>query len=343
MWQQVVGHDRVVERFRRAAGRGRLASTYLFSGPRGIGKRTFAVRLAQALLCQNDRGNLEICHACDSCRQMEAGSHPDFEYIAKPPGKSDLPVELFLGDKDHRMREGLCHRISLKPMMGGRKVAVIDDADDLNVASANCLLKTLEEPPPHSILILIGTSAARQLPTIRSRAQVVSFSPLPADELAELILSQELVADRESAVRLAADSGGSIDRTADLAKPETADFRQQLRRELASVRLDAVRLGELIGGFIEAAGTQAADRRVRFRRTVEFAAEFYRQQIRIACGIEAEQNGAPLDVESATECLDRCLAACQQIDRNANQSTLLACWLDDLARLSRGERVLPIT
>jgi DNA polymerase-3 subunit delta' len=210
------------------------------------------------------------------------------------------------------------------------------------VASANCLLKTLEEPPPRSILILIGTSAARQLPTIRSRAQIVSFSPLPPDELAELILAQELVADRESAVRLAAESGGSIERAADLAKPEMADFRQQLRRELASVRLNAIRLGELIGGFIEAAGTQAADRRGRFRRAVEFAAEFYRRQIRIACGIEAEQTGAPLDVEAATECLDRCLAACQQIDRNANQSTLLACWIDDLARLSRGEHVLPI-
>ncbi len=77
------------------------------------------------------------------------------------------------------MREGLCHDIALKPFMGGRKVAIIDDADDLNEEGANCLLKTLEEPPPHSVLILIGTSAERQLPTIRSRARRFVFSRSP--------------------------------------------------------------------------------------------------------------------------------------------------------------------
>ena len=76
------------------------------------------------------------------------------------------------------MREGLCHDIALKPFRGGRKIAIIDDADYLNQEGANCLLKTLEEPPEKSVIILIGTSQQRQLPTIRSRCQIVRFAPL---------------------------------------------------------------------------------------------------------------------------------------------------------------------
>ena len=96
--------------------------------------------------------------------------------IEKPADKSTIPLAAFLGDDSRRMREGLCHDIALKPFMGGRKVAIIDDADYLNEESANCLLKTLEEPPPNSLLILIGTSADKQLPTILSRSQIVPFS-----------------------------------------------------------------------------------------------------------------------------------------------------------------------
>jgi len=104
-------------------------------------------------------------------------THPDFYIVEKPADKSSIPLALFVGDDDHRMREGLCHDIGLKPFMGGRKVAIIDDADHLNEEGANCLLKTLEEPPPCSVLILIGTSADKQLPTIRSRCQTIRLVP----------------------------------------------------------------------------------------------------------------------------------------------------------------------
>ena len=84
------------------------------------------------------------------------------------------------------MREGLCHDISLKPYMGNRKVAIVDDADYLNAEGANSLLKTLEEPPPRSVLILVGTTPAKQLPTIRSRCRIIRFDPLPTETVAEL-------------------------------------------------------------------------------------------------------------------------------------------------------------
>ena len=145
-WHGILGHDDVVEQFRRAVTRGRLASSFLFVGPAGIGKRVFAIKLAQALLCSTrPETALDPCETCPACVQVHAGTHPDLQYVCKPDDKSFLPLELLIGDKEHRGRQGLCHAIAMKPFMGGRKVAIIDDADYLNPEGANSLLKRSEE------------------------------------------------------------------------------------------------------------------------------------------------------------------------------------------------------
>ena len=150
-WQDVHGHEEIIEQLRRAASRGRLASTMLFLGPPGVGKRTLALALAQALLCEaNPEEMLQACGACPGCQLVRAGTHPDLEIVGKPEDRNFIPVETFIGDRQHRMQTGLCHNIALKPFRGGRRIAVIDDADHLNEEGANCLLKTLEEPPPVS-------------------------------------------------------------------------------------------------------------------------------------------------------------------------------------------------
>src|SRR4029078_2428636 len=102
--------------------------------------------------------------------------------------------------------------IALKPYSGRRKVAIIDDADYLNKEGANCLLKTLEEPPPDSLLILIGTSEQRQLPTIRSRCQIVRFQPRAEGDVAELLVAHGLCADPAIARAAAAHADGSLER-----------------------------------------------------------------------------------------------------------------------------------
>ncbi len=225
-WHGIEGHDAVVELFRRALERQRLASSFLFAGPSGIGKRTFALKLAQAMLCQSGpEAALDPCETCPSCTMVLAGTHPDLDLVGKPADKAFLPLELLIGQREHRRQEGLCHNISLKPFMGGRKIAVIDDADFLNAEGANCLLKTLEEPPPQSVLILIGTSPAKQLPTIRSRCQLVRFQPLSAEVVAEVLLSKGLVADAAEARRLAQHAEGSVQRALELADPALWAFR----------------------------------------------------------------------------------------------------------------------
>jgi DNA polymerase-3 subunit delta' len=93
MWQGILQHDEIAERFRTVLRRGRLASTYLFVGPEGIGKRRFALALAKALLCPNNAEDpLEPCGRCESCRLFDAGNHPDLDLVGLPKDKSTLPT-----------------------------------------------------------------------------------------------------------------------------------------------------------------------------------------------------------------------------------------------------------
>ncbi|MCE5302988.1 MAG: DNA polymerase III subunit [Planctomycetaceae bacterium] len=324
-WHGIDGHDDVVEEFRRAIGRGRLASSFLFVGPPGVGKRTFALKLAQAMLCTTrPETALDPCGACPSCLQIAAGTHPDVDVVSKPDDKSFLPLELLIGEREHRRREGLCHNLSLKPSLGGRKIAIIDDADFLNPEGANALLKTLEEPPPRSVLILIGTSPAKQLPTIRSRCQLIRFQPLPLDVVERLVLSSGLTADPAEAHRLAQHSEGSLERARDLSDGELWSFRDAMVERLSKPMLESVELGHTVSTFVDQAGKEASARRARLRQVIGMAVEFYRRRLREPCD-------ATMSDRTAAR-LERCLDALEQIDRNANQTTLIECWADDLAR-----------
>jgi DNA polymerase-3 subunit delta' len=345
---EILGHDQVWDRFRRSLDRGRLASTFLFVGPHGIGKRGTAMRLAQCLLCETTPAeDLHACGSCPSCQQVAALTHPDLIVIGKPEDKSFIPVECFIGDREHRMREGLCHDIALKPFRGGRRIAIIDDADFLNQEGANCLLKTLEEPPPQSLIILIGSSEQRQLPTIRSRCQIVRFAPLPPPLVAELLTRQNHV-DAAQAHSVAVRCGGSLTRALELCDPELEQTRGTLLEQLCRLDFDSLTLATTVTGFVEAAGKDAPPRRARLRQVVEMAADFYRAVMRQSA--QTGPSGDPLidqlvaaacqawggNPVVAAACLDRCLDAQQQIDANANLPTLVPSWIDDLAELSRG-------
>jgi DNA polymerase-3 subunit delta' len=322
MWQGLRGHDAVVEQFRRALAAGRLASAYLFVGPDGVGKRAFALQLSQALLCQRaDPAELAPCGACQSCIMCDAGAHPDVHLIQRRKDKKLLILEQFIGDKEHRHKEGLCHELALKPLMGRRRIGVIDDADWFNAESANSLLKLLEEPPPGALLILIGTSRNRQLPTILSRVQVVRFHGLPTDDLRELALAQGLAPDAAQAAALAAQSGGSLASARDFADGQLWPLRDRFAAAWGAGDFDPAPLAPAFDKYIAAGGKEADARRQRFRLLLAAVGQTLRDDLRDA--------GASPD--AALAALDRTLEAEEQLDSNANLATLLECWLDDLA------------
>ena len=345
------GHDSVLDRFRRTIRAGRLASTFLFVGPPGIGKKSLALLLAQGMLCERRaEEKLDPCGECSSCAQVLAGTHPDVVVVKKPADKNFIPLELLIGDKEHRMREGLCHDISLKPYSGRRKVAVIDDADYLNQEGANALLKTLEEPPPKSLLILIGTSEQRQLPTIRSRCQVVRFHPLAEGDVADLLLSTGECNDEIIARKAATLSGGSLSRAIQWCDEAFLEFRAALLENLSQRDYDLPPLAKTVTSFVESAGKEAAEKRARMREVLTMGLQFYEQLIAALSSAspstakdEALQKAVattvrwwPGDAEAAAACVEICLDALAHVDANANLTALAEWWLDELSQSARG-------
>jgi DNA polymerase-3 subunit delta' len=338
----VRGHAEIADRFRRALTRGRLASTFLFVGPAGIGKRTFALWLAQGMFCERvSEERLSPCGECPSCRQVASLNHPDIEIVIKPDDKAFIPLERLIGDAEHRMRAGLCYNIALKPFSGRRKVAIIDAADYLNKEGANCLLKTLEEPPPRSVLILIGTSEQRQLPTIRSRCQVVRFQPLTESDVAELLLASGDCDNADLARTAAAHAGGSLERARLWCDERMLEFRGELLRTLAQPEIERPAAARLVNQFVDAAGKESAAKRQRLRLAVSLAEEFYRAVLwwleagpapaerELARAIADAQRW--LSADAATGKIETCLEAYNHIDANAHQATLVDWWIDELA------------
>jgi DNA polymerase-3 subunit delta' len=236
-----------------------------------------------------------------------------------------LPIELFVGDREHRNQEGLCHNIGLRPFFGRRKIAIIDDADHFGIASANCLLKTLEEPPPSALLILIGTSPSRQLPTIRSRSQVVRFRGLDTETVAKILVESGAIVDGQLALQAAELSEGSVARARQMADPDLWSFRDQLAKALAASPIDGVRLARAIQTFVDEAGKEASLRRERLRIVIGFVVEIYRGKLR----------ASPLR-EADIQALDACLLALEQIDRNANLGLVIQHWCEELSDFSGG-------
>lgn len=357
-WSEIVNHESAQERFRRSLQRNRLASTYLFVGPEGIGKRRFAIKLAQALLCEtNPETELNPCGTCPGCQQVIAGTHPDMILVSKPADKSIIPVETFIGRQEHRRQEGLCHDIGLKPFRGGRKIAIIDDADCLNQEGANSLLKTLEEPPPKSLLILIGTSEQRQLPTIVSRSQVVRFEPLTHAQVRSILQDGNLIEDPEIPLdELASASNGSVATALSLSDAETMEFCRQLHRQLASRDPGRDDFSRTVIGFVDAAGKDSAKKRSRLELIGDLAIRFYRQWMiqvvdadsdpeRINAGLESAvepaiaswQSNVNEGADVAAACIERCTDMQRQVRANASPVNVVETWLRDLGRIARRE------
>lgn len=346
----VVGHEKNKQRFSRAIERDRLPSTFLFVGPEGIGKRRFAIELAKSLLCETPTSQpLIACGHCESCLMVDSSNHPDFELISRRENKSELTIDQFIGDLKNRNREGLCYNFSLKPNRGKRKIAVIDDADYFNKESANCLLKILEEPPPRSVLIMIGTGVDKVLPTIRSRSQIFHFDPLTHEQILTILRDIEIPDMEISREEIAAHCGGSLKGLERYLEEGLLDFRNVFYRKLASCEPISDGFPKELSGFVEEAGKEPARRRNRIRLLADFAIEFYGNISRRLCGLESELHPSvqsiveqaaqkwPSTAESATDCVERCLDIHVQLAANANQSTLIESWLSDLGKLSRGD------
>jgi DNA polymerase-3 subunit delta' len=195
MWQ-VIGQSRAIELLRRSLESERLSHAYLFVGQPHVGKTTLAINLAQALNCEQET---RPCGQCRSCLRIAAGNHPDVQFIGRmantEPGQTGTKKEISIAQIKEVQRS-----TALQPYEGRYRVFIIDGAEYLNEESANCLLKTLEEPPARVLFILLTVNDSRLLPTIVSRCQRVELFPLSAEVIEQALIEQWQVAPEKARV-----------------------------------------------------------------------------------------------------------------------------------------------
>jgi DNA polymerase-3 subunit delta' len=219
VFDDLVGQERVAGFLRAAVESGSASHAYLFVGPSGSGKRTAALLLACALVC-DDGG----CGACPACARVRRGAHPDVR-VMRPAGAASYLVE--------QVRDELVPDMWLTPADGHAKVYIIERAESLGDAAANAFLKTLEEPPAPVTIVLLTDDYDGVLPTITSRCQVVRFAPVPPGRAVALLAERTGAGEDEVLAALATSSG---------VLPRALEFlRSPARREARDHVLEVLR------------------------------------------------------------------------------------------------------
>ena len=246
--------------------RGGMPHGVLVTGPGGVGKTTFAEDLAAGLVCRNEDPEARPCRTCRGCRALEHGNHPDVHRLAPTGAGSVIPI----GGREERGVRDLVRDLALMPVEGGARVAVITAADRMTEDAQSAFLKTLEEPPAGTVLILTATDEERLLPTIRSRCVRIRLGPVSRQDVEGILVDAGLV-DAPSAARLARLAGGRPGQAVALARaPESLTIRSEVGRTLldltAATRSDRLRIARdllgrtvALGAAIQAATPAATD------------------------------------------------------------------------------------
>ena len=234
----MIGHEWALKFLENAVKRGEVSHSYLFTGPKGVGKRTLAFELARTLCC---RVSVPPCGRCQDCSEVAQGRHPDVKLLE--PEDGSIKIE--------QIRE-LQREAFLAPHRSPYRIFIIAEMEKATPEAANCLLKTLEEPPPHSVFILTALSADVLFPTIVSRCQVLNLRPLPEGLIREF-LEREWGIEASRASLLARLSEGCVGKALELLKDEEAFRRREedLETFLSLLKSDTLARLEWAGSAVK--------------------------------------------------------------------------------------------
>ena len=243
-WRNLIGHAATIAYLKKNIAEEKFPHAVIFSGEEGIGKRLTAEICAAALLCESPVDG-SPCGVCESCHLVAARSHPDFYVVEAEDTKTTRNIKI--GQIRDMQTEA-----ALRPINSSRRVVIIDGAELMNKAAANCLLKTIEEPPSQTIFILLTANRSSLLMTIRSRCMTVHFDKLTPKQIQDELINRGVGV--QEAQRLSVIAGGSFGRALMLKDSGGAELR-----ETALDTIEKIFRAELTNEDIFKRGAEIAD------------------------------------------------------------------------------------
>lgn len=316
----IIGQQKPLTVLRSALASGRLHHAYLFIGLEGVGKHTVALAFAKAIHCSELTN--DFCDGCVNCHRIADGNHPDVRVIEPLSGKKEISIA--------QIRE-LERDLSYWSFTGKRKIAIIDPATLLNSSSQNALLKTLEEPPQNSLIILIAPNAGGLLPTLRSRCLRLSFAPLARQEVAGYLQTRYGMSSADAEF-VAALGMGSIGAALSLEKDDLIE-----KRRIWTGMLGSLKVRDYHSAMI--AAEALANNRDDALKFLKWAASWYRdllihaidnnsqELVNLDMREQIAQQSADGNVERNLRAFSQSAGAAARIQRNLNRRMVLEKFL----------------
>ena len=310
----LVGNDQTADYLRAALRSAALPQSLLLTGPRQVGKRALALALAQAANCGEPE---PPCGVCRACRLSSAGAYPDLQLVELREGRQRIGIQEI---------QELQGELARRPSEGRYRLALIVDAERLSPEAENCLLKTLEEPPPNAILVLTAEEAEALLPTTVSRCRRLRLRPVPAARI-EQHLHDRLGQPPERARLLAALAEGRPGwAIAAAADPAYLEAHQAALERLARV-LDSTRLGRL--EVSRALAERWSSRSEQVRDELRIWARWWRDLLLLRLGLadrvlhvdrldELRERAQAYSLDSLREAVAVLVQARADLDQNVN-------------------------
>ena len=257
-FEDVLGNEHIISHFRKAITYGKISHAYIINGERGMGKRTLAKAFAQTLLCEE--GGEVPCGKCHSCVQATTDNNPDIIYI-----EPDKPATLSI---DH-IRSTLVNDIDLKPYSYKYKVYIINDAQLMNIAAQNAILKTIEEPPEYAVILLLTTNASGLLQTVLSRCVKLDMQPLKRDMVKKYLMEKVRVVDYQAEVAVSF-AGGNLGKAKELST--SAEFAGMLEEVVSLLKY----IKDMQSYEVVAAVKRALDYKFQFEDYIDLMMMWFR-------------------------------------------------------------------
>lgn len=235
-FKEIIGQEKIIEHFQRAIEMDKISHAYILNGEKGMGKKMLARAFAMAVQCE--KGGMEPCMECHSCKQCLSGNNPDIRWVTH-----EKPASISVED----IRQQVNRDIDIKPYEYKKKIYIIDEAEKMTPASQNALLKTIEEPPAYALVILLTTNKEMLLQTILSRCVVMDTIPVAYSRIEEYLKIKERIVDYR-AKEAALFSGGNIGKARDMCSSDDFfNFKEEVLRLVKNIpQMTAADMGSCV-------------------------------------------------------------------------------------------------